>query len=121
MDDEGFNVAGVEVGQPGGQPVGVLVAEDGGEACGKVVQVLAGVVDVHDRGGFGQDRGGQVPDPGGAVAEHDELADVISAAAAGFGGHQGGELVDGGEAAQIAGGARVAHRSALLIGGGLGE
>ena len=98
---EGFDVAGVEIGDAGVQPVGVLVAEDAGEARGQLVQVLAGVVDVHDRGSFGQDRGGEVPDPGRAVAEHDELADVVGAAAARLGGHQGGELVGGGEAAQL--------------------
>lgn len=57
----------------------------------------------------------------GAVAEHDELADALGAAAAGFGGHQGGELVGGGEAAQVAGGVGVAHRPAVLVGGGLGK
>ena len=100
---------------------GWLVAEGGREPGGEVVQVFAGVVEVHDRGGLGQDRGGQVPDPGCAVAEHDELADVVGAAAAGFGVHQGGELGGGGEAGQVAGGVRVAHRPALLVEGGLGE
>jgi len=84
------------------------------------LQVLAGVVDVHDRGGLGQDRGSEVPDPGGAVAEHDGLADVIGAAAAGLDGHQGGELLGGGEAAQVAGGVGVPNRSAFVVGGGLG-
>ena len=91
----------------------VLVAEHAGELGGEGVQVFAGVVEVHDRGGFGQDRGGEVPDPGRAVAEDDELADVVGAAAAGFGVHQGGELGGGGEAAQVAGGVRVAHRAAV--------
>ena len=95
----------------------VTSVQPGGEG----VQVFAGVVDVHDRGGFGQDRGGEVPDPGRAVAEDDELADVVGAAAAGFGVHQGGELVGGGEAAQVAGRVRVAHRPALVVDGGLGE
>ncbi len=52
---------------------------------------------------------GQVPDPAGAVAEDDELPEVVGAAAVGFGVHQGGELVGGGEAAQVAGGVGVAH------------
>ena len=99
----------------------VPVAEDGREPGGEGVQVFAGVVDVDDRGGFGHDRGGQLPDPGRAVAEHDELADVVGAAAAGFGVHQGGELLGGGEAAQVAGGVGVAHRPALLVEAGLGE
>ncbi|MHA7648366.1 hypothetical protein ACX9NE_03165 [Mycobacterium sp. ML4] len=55
------------------------------------------------------------------VARDDELTDVIGPAAAGFGVHQGGELGGGGEATQVAGGLWVAHRSACLIDGGLGE
>lgn len=85
MVDEGFDVAGVEVGAAGGEPVVVVVAEGGCEQLGQGVQVFAGVVEVDDGGGFGQDRGSQVPDPGCAVAEDDELADVIGPAAAGFG------------------------------------
>ena len=88
---------------------------------GEVVQVFAGVVEVHDGGGLGQDRGGQVPNPGRAVAEHDQLADVVGAAAAGLGVHQGGEFGGGGEAGQVAGGVRVAHRPARLVEPGLGE
>ena len=57
----------------------------------------------------------------GAVAEHDELADVLGAAAAGLGRHQGGERLGGGEAAQGAGGVGVAHRPAVFVEGGLGE
>ena len=91
----------------------------GASAAASCVQVFAGVVDVHDRGGFGHDRGGQVPDPGRAVAEHDELADAVGAAAAGFGVHQGGELGGGREAAHVAGGVGVAHRAALLVEPGL--
>lgn len=83
--------------------------------------MFTGVVEVHDGGGFGQDRGGQVPDPGRAVTEDDELADVIGAAAAGLGRYQGGELGGGGEAAHIAGGVRVAHRSPVGVDPGLGE
>ncbi|CKR40405.1 Uncharacterised protein [Mycobacterium tuberculosis] len=45
----------------------MVFAEGGCELAGEVVDVLASVVEVHDRGGFGQDRGGQVPDPGGAI------------------------------------------------------
>ena len=68
-----------------------------------------------------QDRGGQGRGPRRAVAEHDELADVVGAAAAGFGVHQGGELGGGRDAAQVAGGVGVAHRAALLVEPGLGE
>jgi len=32
------------------------------------VQVLAGVVEVHDLGGLGEVLGGEIPDPGRAVA-----------------------------------------------------
>jgi hypothetical protein len=48
------------------------------------VQVLAGVEQVHDLGGPGELGSGDVPDPGGAVAEDRELADVIGAAAGAF-------------------------------------
>jgi adenylate cyclase len=58
------------------QPAGVLLAEGGCELVGEGVQVFAGVVDVHDGGGFGQDRGGQFPDPGRAVAEHVEQGNL---------------------------------------------
>ena len=51
--DEGFDVAGVEVAQPGSQPVRTAVTEGGRQSGGEVMQVLAGVVDVDDRGGFG--------------------------------------------------------------------
>ncbi|HEY6314824.1 MAG TPA: hypothetical protein VIY52_29035 [Streptosporangiaceae bacterium] len=44
------------------------------------MQVLAGVVQVDDLGGFGELAVGDVPDPGGAVARDRELADVIGAA-----------------------------------------
>ena len=43
--------------------------------------MLAGVVEADDLGGPGELRGGDVPDPGGAVAEDGELADVVRAAA----------------------------------------
>ena len=87
MGDEGLDVASVEVGQSGGQPAsqGVVVAEDAGAVRGQAVQVLAGVVEVRDGDGRGCDRGGQLPDPGCAVAEDDDLADVLGAAAAGLG------------------------------------
>ena len=88
---------------------------------GEVVQVFAGVVDVHDRGGLGQDLGGQVSDPRSAVAEHDELADVFGAAAARFGLDQGGEPLGRVEGAHIAGGILVTYRPALLVDRGLGE
>ena len=51
------------------------------QAAGEVVQVLAGVEQVHDLGGLGELVGGDAPDPGGAVAEDGELADVVGAAA----------------------------------------
>jgi len=39
-----------------------VVAEHEGEQLGEVVQVLAGVVEVDDLGGFGEVLAGQVPD-----------------------------------------------------------
>jgi len=47
----------------------VLVAEHEFQEASEVVQVLAGVVEVNDLGGFGESAGGDVPDPGGAVAQ----------------------------------------------------
>jgi hypothetical protein len=67
------------------------------------VEVFAGVVEIHDLGGFGQDAGGEVPDPVRSIAEHDELADVLGAPAQCFGVYQGGELLGGGEGAQVSG------------------
>jgi hypothetical protein len=52
------------------------------------VQVLAGVVEVHDLGGLGEVLGSEVPDPGRAVAGEYELADARGTAAAGLSGHQ---------------------------------
>jgi hypothetical protein len=45
------------------------------------VQVLAGVIQVDDLSGLGELGGGDVPDPGCAVADDGELADVLGAAA----------------------------------------
>jgi hypothetical protein len=55
------------------------------------------------------------------IAEDDELADVLGAAAAGLGVHEGGELLDRVEGVYVAGGGRVAYRPAALVAGGLGE
>jgi hypothetical protein len=83
------------------------------------VDVLAGVVEVHDLGGGRESFIGDVPDPRGAIAEDHELADVLAAAAAGFGVHEAGETGGGSEGGQIAGRARAAYRVAFLL--GLGE
>ena len=45
------------------------------------MQVLASVVEIDDLGGGGELAASDVPDPGGAVAEDGELADVVRAAA----------------------------------------
>ena len=83
--------------------------------------MFAGVVEVDDLGGGGEQLVGEVPDPHCPVAEDDELADVLSAAAAGFGIHELGEPGSGFESGQVAGGARVADRAAVIINAGLGE
>ena len=46
--------------------------------------MLAGMEQVDDLGGLGELAAGDVPDPGGAVAENRELADVARAAAGAF-------------------------------------
>jgi len=45
------------------------------------MHVLAGVEQIDDGGGLGEVRSGEVPDPGRAVTQDDELADVRGAAA----------------------------------------
>ena len=42
------------------------------------MDVLAGVVEVNDLGGGGEQLIGDVPDPHRAIAEDDELADVLA-------------------------------------------
>src|SRR6266704_1111325 len=50
---DGGNVAVVEVGEPGVQPAGFAGAEHELQQFRQVVQVLAGVIEVDDRGGLG--------------------------------------------------------------------
>jgi hypothetical protein len=57
--------------------------------------VLAGVVEVDYFGGGGVELAGQVPDPGCAIAEDDELADVLGAAADALGVQKDAEPVGG--------------------------
>ena len=85
------------------------------------MQVLAGVVEVHDLGGPGELRGGDVPDPGGAVAQDGELPDVAGAAADPLGLHEAGEHVRGLERGHVAGGIPVTDGVAVLIDLVLGE
>ena len=70
-----FDVAVVQLGEPVSEPGGG-VGDDEREQAGEFVEVFAGVVEVHDLGGFGEALLGEVPDPAGAVAEDDELADA---------------------------------------------
>ena len=97
------------------------LAQQAGGQVGEVVDVLAGVVEVDDLGGGGEQLLGEVPDPDRPVAEHDELADVLGAAAAGLGVHQQAEPGGGVEGGQVGGRAGVADRVAVVIGAGLGE
>ena len=87
----------------------------------EVEQVLAGVVEVGDVGGVGVELPGHGPDPGGAVADGDDLAEVLAAAAQVLGFHQAGQGVLAVEGGHVAGGARVHHRVAALIEGGDGD
>ena len=79
------------------------------------------MVEADDLGGGREALAGEVPDPYRAVAEDDELADMLGAAAAGLGLGQVAELGGGGEGGQVAGGARVADRAALCAESALGE
>jgi hypothetical protein len=83
----GADVAGVEFGQPLGEPVVAVSGEQPGGQVRKFVHVLAGVEQIDDLGGLGEMLGGEVPEPHRAVAQDGELADVPGAAAAGLGGH----------------------------------
>jgi hypothetical protein len=85
------------------------------------VQVLAGVEQVHDLGGLRELRGGDVPDPGGPVAEDRELPDVVRAAADAFGFHEAAEDAGRPEGGDDAGGVPVPHRVAVLAQLALGE
>jgi hypothetical protein len=83
--------------------------------------VFAGVVEIHNLGRLREALVGEVTDPAGAVTDDDELADVLAAAAAGFGGDEVGELVDRLQGGQVAGRVRVADRLPVVVGAGLGE
>ena len=83
--------------------------------------MFAGVVEVDDLGRFGEALVGEVPDPAGAVADDDELPDVVAAAAAGFGLEEVGEVLDRLEGGQVAGRVGVADRMPVVVGAGLGE
>jgi len=88
---------------------------DEGQAGGQVVQVLAGVADARDAGGAGVKRFGHAPDPGGAVAEDGDLAEVLAAAACVLGLRQAGEGVLAVEGGHAGGRARVHHRPAVCF------
>ena len=105
----------VEVVQAGGEPFVALVAEHELQDAGEVVEVLAGMPDTGDLGGLGELAGGDVPDPGGAVADDGELADVVRAAADALGLHEIRECGGGLEGGQVAGRLRVADGLALVI------
>ena len=60
---------------------------------GQVVQVLSGVPDIHDVGGVRVELFRHAPDPGGAVADRDDLPEVLPAAAQVLGLHQPGQGV----------------------------
>ena len=83
--------------------------------------MLAGVEQVHDLGGLRELGGGDAPDPGGAVADDGELADVVGAAADPLRFHQVPERGGGLEGGDDAGGVPVADRVAVLVQPVLGE
>jgi hypothetical protein len=88
---------------------------------GEVVQVLSGVVDIHDVGGVRAKRLGHGPDPDRAVAERDDLTEVLAAAAQVLGLDPAGEGVLAVEGEGVAGRARVHHRPAPGVEPGHGE
>jgi hypothetical protein len=85
--DDRIDVAGVEVGVAVSGPLG-RVGGDEGEVGGQVGEVLAGVVDACDVGSLGVEGPGHGPDSRGAVAEGDDLAEMLAAAAQVLGFHE---------------------------------
>jgi hypothetical protein len=79
------------------------------------------VVDVDDAGGLGERGGGEVPDPGGSVAEDGQLADVVRAAADALGLHQALEPGGGLEGGDVAGRGPVPDRVPVVVELVLGE
>ena len=79
------------------------------------MQVLVGVVDVHDVGGVRVEVRGHSPDPSGAVAEGDELPEMLIAAAQVFGLDQAGEGVLAVEGEGVARGSGVGSRPAWVV------
>jgi hypothetical protein len=59
---DAVDVAVVEVFQAGGEPLVLMVAQHELQLAGEVVQVLAGVEQVHDLGGLRELGGGDSPD-----------------------------------------------------------
>jgi len=117
----GGDVPGVKFFQALGEPGGLAVAQQPGGEGGQLVDVLASVVEAGDLGGDGEVLVSEVPDSGRAVAEDDELADVLAAAAARLGVYELAEPGGGLEGGQVGRGARVTDRAAVVIEGGLGE
>ncbi|MDQ1295620.1 MAG: hypothetical protein QG608_3505 [Actinomycetota bacterium] len=86
---------------------GGRVGQDVGEGLGEVGEVFAGVVVVHDLGGGQELLVGDGPDPFGAVAEDDGLADLVEPAAVVLGLDVDGEGGGGFEGGDVAGRAGV--------------
>src|SRR5207248_1791475 len=115
------DVAVVEVVQAGGEPLVLAVQQHELQGAGEAVQVLAGVEQVDDLGGAGELVAGDVPDPGGTVADDGHLPDVIGAAADALGPGQAREGAGGLEGGDVAGGGPVADGIALVVDLALGE
>ena len=118
--DDRVDVAGIQFAEAAGQPLG-RVGGDEGQVVREVVQVLAGVLDVHDVGGVRVEGLGHGPDPGGAVAEGDDLAEVVPAAAQVLGLDEASEGVLAVGCGHVAGRAGIHHRPAVIIQAGHGE
>ena len=109
------DVTVVEVFQAGGEPLVLMVQQHELQRAGEVVQVLAGVEQVHDLGGLRELRGSDSPDPCCSVAEDGELADVVRAAADAFCLHEVREDRGGLEGGDDAGGGPVADRGTVPL------
>jgi len=77
------------------------------------------MIQIHDLNRAWKVGVGQIPDPGGSVAEDDPDGGPLPASAPGLGVDSEAKLFGGFDGSHVGGGVRVADRPALLVHGGL--
>src|ERR1019366_5286668 len=90
--DDAVDVAGVEFVVALPSPLLGQFAIGAINGLGDIAQMLLGMESVHDLDGVGEVFSGQVPDPGGAIAQYDMARGALEAAADGFATDTPGEL-----------------------------